>query len=155
GNPDGLSPGDFRGSITAPGVFDRTYDLTQSALVTDNQLAALDSVFVTINWLHDFWYDAGFTEAAGNAQTDNYGRGRIAGDPLHVELERNKRNNAKMTTPSDGMSPKLELYVWTGPSDRSIAVDPADIDPIRVTNVADFGPASFDLAAPLAAAATD
>ena len=52
------------------------------------------------NWLHDWWYDSGFNEAAGNAQLDNFGRGGVDGDPLHAEAQDGypggSRNNANM-----------------------------------------------------------
>ena len=33
-------------------------------------------MFFHVNWLHDRWYEAGFDEASGNAQQDNFGLGR-------------------------------------------------------------------------------
>jgi L-aminopeptidase/D-esterase-like protein len=42
-------------------------------------MAALTQLFYTNNWLHDAFYDAGFNEAAGNAQQDDFGRGGLGG----------------------------------------------------------------------------
>ena len=50
-------------------------------------MASVTQVFYVTNWLHDWWYDSGFNEAAGNAQKDNFGRGGVAGDPLHAEAQ--------------------------------------------------------------------
>lgn len=46
--------------------------------------AKIVQAFYTTNWLHDFFYTAGFDELAGNAQQDNSGRGGLACDPLIV-----------------------------------------------------------------------
>ena len=43
-------------------------------------MAAVTNLFYMNNYLHDWYYDAGFDEAAGNAQRDNYGRGGLAND---------------------------------------------------------------------------
>ncbi len=90
--------GDFRARITSPGNFDHSYDElsapsdylqlppTDPSLpvpVDDPQLnAKIVNGFYVINYLHDLFYDAGFDEAAGNAQQDNFGRGGIEGDPI-------------------------------------------------------------------------
>ncbi len=44
--------------------------------------AATTNLFYVVNWLHDYWYDSGFTEAAGNAQDNNFGRGGEDRDAL-------------------------------------------------------------------------
>ena len=60
-----------------------------------------------VNWLHDWYYDAGFDEAAGNAQTDNYGRGGLAGDNIKTQAQDySGTNNANMQTPADGARPR-------------------------------------------------
>jgi hypothetical protein len=75
-------------------------------------------VFFVTNWLHDWYYDSGFTEATGNAQTDNFNRGGVAGDPLIAHAQANatggSRDNANMTTPDDGLSPVMNMFLWSG-----------------------------------------
>ncbi|HEY0252548.1 MAG TPA: M36 family metallopeptidase, partial [Kofleriaceae bacterium] len=152
--PDGFSAGDFEADVTAPLTFDRTYDFTKGPLDSDNQQkTAITSLFFTINWLHDFWYDHGFTEVAGNAQASNYGRGGVEGDPMDTEAEddalsSDSRNNANMYTPQDGMSPRLQVYVWDGPANAKLtsgALAPA-------VGSADFGPKAFTITAGLVVA---
>ncbi len=149
--PTGFSNGDFRAAVTGTRAFDYTFDLTASALASQTQqMASITSAFYGINWLHDFWYDAGFTEAAGNAQTDNYGRGGVAGDAMLAETQDNapnSLNNANMSTPSDGMPPRMQIFVWTGKEDRKLTILPANRTP--ATGSAAFGPFSFDLTAPI------
>ena len=74
--PDGFSNGDLRATTTAPGTFDRVYDTAaEPGASTSQTMAATTNLFYLINWLHDYWYDSGFDEAAGNAQAYNFGRG--------------------------------------------------------------------------------
>jgi MYXO-CTERM domain-containing protein len=133
--PDGLSFGDFRATVTkpaaadgsAPGEFDRTYDTGASALGSQpQQMAGITSLFYIINWMHDFWYDGGFTEAAGNGQNLNYGRGGEDRDAIRAEAQdcatcaTPSRNNANMSTPSDGFNPRMQVFVWTNEKTRTI-----------------------------------
>ena len=152
GAPDGLTPGkDFRADVTAPRTFGRTYDTNLGPRANDDQSkAAIQNAFYTVNWLHDYWYDSGFDEVAGNAQQSNYGRGGVEGDPMRVEVQDNfeggSRNNANMSTPSDGTRPRMQMFTWTGPSTVTLTLTPGGNIP---TNVAAFGPVNFDLTAPV------
>ena len=146
--PDGLSAGDFRASVTAPGVFDRSYNTALGPLTSQpQQMAGITSLFYNLNWLHDFWYDAGFTETAGNGQASNYGRGGIEGDVVIGEAQDNatggSRNNANMATPGDGMSPRMQVFLWSGTDDHTMSVAGQP----RANKGASFGPASFDVTA--------
>ncbi|MCG8433876.1 MAG: M36 family metallopeptidase, partial [Gammaproteobacteria bacterium] len=92
--------GDFRAQITGPNTFDYTYDELDAPNDyiqlpptdpddpipnTGAQLnAKIVNAFYVNNYLHDIFYDAGLDEAAGVAQTDNFGRGGIDGDPIKV-----------------------------------------------------------------------
>ncbi|MCA9636874.1 MAG: M36 family metallopeptidase, partial [Myxococcales bacterium] len=149
-NPDGLSGDEYRASVTAPGVFDRVYDVDAEPLASQTQsMAAITQIFYTVNWMHDWWYDSGFDEAAGNAQADNYGRGGVEGDVLHAEAQDaallGARNNANMSTPADGESPRMQMYLWTGPSEASLSVTPLAQD--FTVSTAAFGPKDFDVSA--------
>lgn len=144
--PNGLTEGDFRATTTSANTFDRTYDTAIEPLASTNQqMAAITSLFYVLNWLHDFWYDAGFTEDAGNAQLVNYGRGGTEGDPILAEAQDNanggSRNNANMATPEDGMSPRMQVYLWSGRQDRSLTMTPSNRSPDVGT--ASWGPKNF------------
>lgn len=113
--------GDFRAQATA-GVFDFPYDhsLAPSDFFqlpgdpspsapdpADPQLnAKIVQAFYMSNVLHDFFYDAGFDEAAGNAQMDNLGHGGVAGDPMIVHAG---SMTTVIFTPGDGESPVMTL----------------------------------------------
>ena len=115
--PDGFQAGtDLRATTTSANTFDRTFDPTQGPQVSNNQImAAVTQIFYDVNWLHDYYYDSGFDESAGNAQLLNFGRGGEEGDPLLAEAQDyDGQNNANMTTPADGESPKMQMFLWDG-----------------------------------------
>ncbi|MGB1277496.1 MAG: M36 family metallopeptidase, partial [Nannocystaceae bacterium] len=114
-------------------------------------MAAITQLFYTVNWLHDYWYDSGFDEEAGNAQIDNYERGGVEGDVLLAEAQdaalEGARNNANMSTPGDGESPRMQMYLATAGT-SSVTIEPlAETYPV---GNAGFGPTSFDVTAPVA-----
>ncbi|MFT3710793.1 MAG: M36 family metallopeptidase [Archangium sp.] len=152
--PDGFTNGDLRATATAAGVFDRTYDLALSPVsgtaVNPAQLMpAITNAFFVSNWLHDYWYNAGFDEVAGNNQFDNFGRGGVAGDRMNIEVQDRvfnaQRNNANMATPADGFNPRMQIFVWSGFSSRDLRTSLAPTTSIA-TGTAAFGPATFNVA---------
>ncbi|HEY5928474.1 MAG TPA: M36 family metallopeptidase [Kofleriaceae bacterium] len=145
-SPNGLTNGDFRATLSAPGQFNYVYDTAIDPMASTNQQkAGITSLFYNINWLHDFWYDAGFTEAAGNAQLSNFGRGGEEADPIKAEAQDNalggSRNNANMATPDDGMSPRMQVYLWSGKDEVTLGVGSRT----PPAGSASWGPKDFDV----------
>lgn len=104
------------GNVTSPRTFNQAYDHSKPARDPKNLQNSLVGMFFHVNWLHDRWYEAGFDEASGNAQKSNFGRGGIGGDPILAEgNDASKTDNAKMTTPADGASPRMEMFEFRGP----------------------------------------
>ena len=114
--------GDFRAQLGAGSTFDYTYNPAISAddfyqlfsdpvpsnpSPDDPQInAKLVQGFYMANVMRDIFYDAGFTEVAGNAQEDNYGRGGIENDRMIIH------GNCLSTfvfTPEDGVQPVMCL----------------------------------------------
>lgn len=115
--PDGFGPGDVMGRATGSNLFDQDYDHAKPASNPGNLQNSIVGMFFHVNWLHDRWYEAGFDEAAGNAQTDNFGRGGIGGDPILAEgNDFSGHDNANMSTPSDGASPRMQMFEFKGPA---------------------------------------
>jgi large repetitive protein len=151
--PDGLTvPGDFRANTTSALTFDRVYDTDGEPTVSQDQSkAAITNLFYVINWLHDYFYDSGFDESARVAQADNYGRGgadAVAGDSMKAEAQdgafAGSRNNANMNTPSDGLRPRMQMFLWAGADiERTLTV--AGVE--HASNTAGWGPRNFDLTA--------
>jgi extracellular elastinolytic metalloproteinase len=117
--PDGLGPGDVLGTVTGPHTFDHVYDHTKPASDPTNLQSSVVGMFFHVNWLHDRWYEAGFDEAAGNAQRDVFGRGGIGGDPVLAEgNDFSGTDNANMQTPADGASPRMQMFEFRGVAPR-------------------------------------
>jgi hypothetical protein len=146
--PDGFTPGrDFRGSVSATGVFDYTFDTGIDANAnTTQQNAAVTQLFYNNNWFHDWYYAAGFTEAAGNAQFSNYGRGGVEGDGLRAEAQDSSgKNNANMSTPADGARPRMQMYLWDFGHANTTVTAPASIAGTYTSGAAGFSPANFNI----------
>lgn len=117
--------GDFRAPLAGRGAFDYHYDAGaasqdyfqspggQPAPVPSGSTqlrAKIVQSFYAANWLHDVFHDAGFDEAAGNMQDDNFGRGGLDGDPLLVHAG---YANTFAFVPADGTSPAISLGLNT------------------------------------------
>ena len=93
------------------------YDHAKPADDPTNLQNSLVGMFFHVNWLHDRWYEAGFDEASGNAQQDNFGLGGIGGDPILAEgNDFSGTDNANMSTPADGSSPRMQMFRFDGPN---------------------------------------
>ncbi len=158
-DPDGFDlAGDIRPDITAANTFDWTYNVAaEPAASAVQRKAASVQQFYWVNWLHDDYYDAGFAEVDGNAQTDNYGRGGLGNDSIKSEGQDNTgtcaptcANNANMSTPADGARPRMQMYVWSS-ADRTLTVNGTTY----LAGTASFGQQSFNLIDQGMAAALD
>ena len=122
--PDGFNAGDVRPTTNGTRTFDRSYDLGSGPGTTAQRMAAVTHLFYVNNWMHDWWYDSGFDEAAGNAQADNLGRGGVEGDVLLAEgQDFSGVENANMMTPADGASPVMQMFLFRGPPQRDASLD--------------------------------
>ena len=145
--PSGFSLGDKRGQLSAPALFDYGYDFS----VPDNlkhptQLqAAIVQAFYTTNFMHDWLYDHGFNEAAGNGQRNNFKRGGLGRDRMRVEVnDYSGTDNANMTTPADGASATLQLFPWLH-DPKQLMVRINGVKQNYVVTSADFGKRQFSL----------
>lgn len=146
--PNGFTEGsDVRATVTAPNVFDYPLAGDVDPSTPAARSAAVVNLFYMNNFLHDFWYDRGFNEAAGNAQMDNYGRGGQGGDPIKAEgQDYSGRNNANMSTPADGRSPTMQMFLFDGlPKGKYQVSRPASLKGTYTYSTAAFGPTTFDI----------
>ena len=68
----------------------------------------MTNLFYFCNIMHDFVYGLGFTESAGNFQTNNFGRGGTGNDSVRAEAQDGSgTNNANFATPPEGSRPKV------------------------------------------------
>src|SRR6185503_12567303 len=147
-SPDGFSAGDLRASTTSANTFDRTYDVNQAPGVSNDQrMAAITQLFYDNNFFHDWYYDSGFDEASGNAQTNNLGRGGLGADPVRAEAQDfSGTNNANMSTPPDGSSPRMQMYVFNlAGSGITVSAPPGIAGPYAAGVTTGFGPQTFSI----------
>jgi PKD repeat protein len=92
-------------------VFDFPFSADSS--ISHNASAAMVNLFYAANTMHDLTYHYGFNEAAGNFQTNNYGRGGIQDDYVRAEAQDGSgTNNANFSTPPDGERARMQMYIW-------------------------------------------
>ena len=147
----GVAPtgGDFHACTNSANTFDYAHDPTQAPKASKTQvMAAVTNLFYLNNWLHDWYYDAGFDETWGNAQASNFGRGGRDEDALIAQAQdASGTNNADMSTPSDGGSPRMRMYVYEYRFPMVKVLAPAAIAGIKSSAVARFGAQAFDVTA--------
>lgn len=74
-------------------VFNYTYDSTLAPAAVNNVNAARVNAFYLINTVHDTTYRYGFTEAAFNFQTDNFGLGGVGNDRVLMSVQDSSGTN--------------------------------------------------------------
>ncbi|HSS22117.1 MAG TPA: M36 family metallopeptidase [Pyrinomonadaceae bacterium] len=104
---------------------DFTFPFSTAVDPRTQQAAVVTNLFYYNNVMHDFSYGLGFTETAGNFQTNNFGRGGTGNDSVRAEAQDGSgTNNANFATPPDGQRPRMQQYLFTAPNpDRDSSVD--------------------------------
>lgn len=98
-------------------VLEFNFPYSGTASSNANQAAAITNLFYMNNMMHDIWYRYGFTEASGNFQANNYGRGGTDDDYVLAEAQDGGgTNNANFATPGDGFNPRMQMYLWNSTS---------------------------------------
>ncbi len=82
-----------------------------------NQQFNITNLFYWNNIMHDVVYQYGFDEPAGNFQANNQGRGGAGNDYVLADCQDGGgTNNANFSTPADGGSGRMQMYLWSAPS---------------------------------------
>jgi len=112
---DGDNQPDLPRPQGAPGrIFDFPLNLTQDP--TSYSAASTVQLFYWCNFMHDKLYELGFTEAAGNFQVNNLGRGGLGNDAVLADCQDGRGfDNANFATPPDGQAPRMQMYLWDFP----------------------------------------
>ncbi len=104
---------DAGGVAVTDGNFLTSANLTQTPTTTQNQAVAVQNLFYLNNVIHDRLYRHGFNEAAGNFQQNNFNLGGAGNDRVNAEAQDGGSfNNANFATPTDGSSPRMQMYLW-------------------------------------------
>ncbi|MGI4733617.1 MAG: M36 family metallopeptidase [Janthinobacterium lividum] len=113
------APGNYAPSQTTSPPLSFLYqpNFTQQPTVTNNRNAAVTNLFYWNNLMHDVLYQYGFTEASGNFQASNLGRGGLGNDYVKAEAQDGGGiSNANFSTPSDGTSGRMQMYLFSVPA---------------------------------------
>ncbi len=127
--PDSNNSGGLQGgrASSATQNFDFTAE-TAGAHPALYPATAVTNMFYLVNIAHDYYYGLGFTESAGNFQTDNLGQGGKGGDAVLAHAQDSALlNNSAFATPPEGTAPHLRLGLFnlSGPAvtgDRDAAL---------------------------------
>ena len=116
---------DAGGTTVSDGNFLSVSDFTVQPSTAVNQNVAAQNLFFLNNVIHDTLYDAGFDEAAGNFQEDNFGLGGRGSDSVNAEAQDGGgTDNANFATPRDGRNPRMQMYLWSSPDpDHEVLVN--------------------------------
>ena len=119
------APGRFATSTTpAPSLtFQYAPTFSSAPTTTTNRRAATVNLFYWNNIVHDLTYQYGFTEAAGNFQADNMGRGGVGNDYVKAEAQDGSgKNNANFSAPPDGRSGTMQMFLFNALTSLSAQV---------------------------------
>ncbi|TVY80283.1 Extracellular metalloproteinase mep [Lachnellula suecica] len=102
---------DYRPASTTTN-FDFDYSTSWTNFKTYSN-SSVTQLFYTANMYHDLLYDLGFTEAAGNFETNNNGQGGKGGDAVILNAQDGSgTDNANFATPPDGQAGTMRMYIW-------------------------------------------
>lgn len=138
---DGYSP------VNAGLIFDYPYGGTSVGAKTYID-AAMTNLFYMNNIMHDVWFQYGFNEANGNFQKTNYTISGSGNDFVWADAQDASTaatpafNNANFSTPVDGNSGRMQMYLWTvSPPLQPLFINsPSDIAGPRAGNDNAFNP---------------
>lgn len=120
---DANNAADSGGTAVTTQAFEASANLTLEPGTSTNKPVAVQNLFYLTNRTHDLLYAAGFTEGALNFQTNNFGNGGSGNDPVLAEAQDGSgTNNANFATPSDGSSPRMQMYLWTPGTTHAVVV---------------------------------
>ncbi|KAJ1329952.1 hypothetical protein BSLG_010757 [Batrachochytrium salamandrivorans] len=111
-----LTPSGRTTPATRNGVFDTQFNSRRAPGTDANIAAAAVNLFYISNMMHDITYQYGFTERAGNFQTNNFGKGGRGNDAVVINvLNPSDVNNADFLTPPDGRPGVMNMYRFNYP----------------------------------------
>ena len=122
------------------GQFLALADLTAAPSTSTNRAVAIQNLFFLNNVVHDELYRHGFDEAAGNFQESNGVSGGKDGDSVNAEgQDGGGTDNANFATPNDGVSPRMQMYLWTGKGVNQVVVNSPSPATYRAQGTAGWG----------------
>jgi extracellular elastinolytic metalloproteinase len=94
-------------------TFLSNWHATQKPNSESDKTASAINLFYLINTMHDITYKFGFTEASGNFQTNNFGKGGKENDAVigHCQSDEGT-DNAYFQTPPDGQAGEMSMFIF-------------------------------------------
>ena len=92
-----------------------------------NLNASITNLFYVNNMMHDVMMAHGFDEASGNFQNKNVGGGAGNDQVLAEAQDGSGRNNANFSTPADGASGRMQMYLWDNETRNLTITAPSSI----------------------------
>ncbi|MGH9753126.1 MAG: M36 family metallopeptidase [Blastocatellia bacterium] len=112
--PDAINGAGLQNGRAFSSIQDFTFPFTLGVDPRTQRAATVSNLFFFNNIIHDFSYQLGFTESAGNFQTNNFGRGGAGNDSVRAESQDGSgTNNANFGTPPDGQRPRMQMFIFT------------------------------------------
>jgi extracellular elastinolytic metalloproteinase len=112
--PDAINGAGIQNGRAFSSIQDFTFPFTPGVDPRTQRAAEVANLFYFNNIIHDFSYGLGFTESAGNFQTNNFGRGGAGNDSVRAEAQDGSgTNNANFGTPPDGSRPRMQMFIFT------------------------------------------
>ena len=138
--------------------FDYTLDLDGQP--SASQDASITNLFYMNNMIHDITYQYGFDMRSGGFQEKHYQRVNAAGvgDPVLADgLDGSGINNANFGTPPDGISPRMQMFLWEKVTGSALTINNGSLAGNYIGIPAGFGGALTEtpLTAELALAIDD
>jgi hypothetical protein len=131
---------DKGGTPVTSGDFVAAADLATAPTTDTNKAASVQNLFYLNNVIHDTLYRHGFTEVAGNFQFDNFGKGGRPRDAVQAETQDGAgTDNANFATPPDGRSPRMQMFLFTGPGETHEVVVNSPVSARYNAAAASFG----------------
>jgi extracellular elastinolytic metalloproteinase len=112
--PDAVNTADLQNGRAFSSIQDFTFSFILGVDPRTQRAASVANLFYFNNIMHDFAYRLGFTESAGNFQTNNFGRGGTGNDSVRAEAQDGSgTNNANFGTPPEGQRPRMQMFLFT------------------------------------------
>ncbi|KAJ3035014.1 hypothetical protein HDV00_004386 [Rhizophlyctis rosea] len=103
----------FANATSGQNVFDFPLNPSADPSTAEQKRASAAQAFYMGNMMHDFAYQYGFDEAAGNFQNINNGKGGNGSDAAVIyDQNPTGTNNANFGAPPDGQSGYMNGYLW-------------------------------------------
>jgi extracellular elastinolytic metalloproteinase len=112
--PDAINGAGLQNGRAFSSIQDFSFPFTLGIDPRTQRAASVANLFYFNNIMHDFSYRLGFTESAGNFQTNNFGRGGTGNDSVRAEAQDGSgTNNANFGTPPEGQRPRMQMFLFT------------------------------------------